>query len=157
RANDSGFDLSPDGSTVALTNNYEVLVLPAAGNRPPLTLAPFEAVRGVSLSADGTWATVTQPSSVLEQTIWNTKTGSVAGKVDTPGLFAKSGEWVANTRRRWTPPGWGEGPRLGMPKDLLPLAASPDGTALAFTKKEGVIHLVSPGDGRILARLESPD
>ena len=163
RGGGPGLACSADGRTTVVATLRGALVL-RPDRAEPVALQLHEDgrddVRDVAVSPDGRWVAACSHSS-RGVCVWEVGTGSIALEVPVEGpaaaVFSPDGKWLAAGGKEacqvWTVGSWEKGRRI----DGAASAFSPDGATLAVETGRGIVRLVDPQTGQLIAQLEDPN
>jgi serine/threonine protein kinase/WD40 repeat protein len=159
--------LSSDGRWVAAANfpagAVSIYEVHAPANRFRLTNHPN--IQSVSISPDGRWVAAGnwKRSGVK---VWEFESRRVVCELPTPSsawvTFSPDNHWLAvggESYDLWETRTWKRKFTIGRtrPEGSVALAFSPDARTLAIGIEPGVVRLIAPDTGELLADLEGPD
>jgi tetratricopeptide (TPR) repeat protein len=91
------FNVSQDGTTIAVSDHVRALVLRKDSNQLPVVLAPMDDVRYVDVSPDGRWA-ITHVNNIGDYRMWDTHTGELVARPKSPEeVINRNGVWNVET------------------------------------------------------------
>ncbi len=164
RGGGPGLACSADGRVTAVATLRGVMVWRPDHSAEPIALQLHEDSRDdvsdVAVSPDGHWIAACSHSSKGVR-VWEVETGVALPPIPVEGpaaaVFSPDGKWLAAGGKEdchvWTVGSWEKGRRI----DGAASAFAPDGSMLAVETGRGVVRLVDPQTGKIIAQLEDPN
>jgi WD40 repeat protein len=156
----NGLACSRDGRIIASAHGNGGVVLHRGRRDWLVELAPHADVRFIALSPDEKWA-VTGGHNGFGVKVWEAATGKLFREL-IPDIslsavgFSPDGNWLATTGggvRLWHVNDWSEAAYLGG----TAFAFSHDSRLMAVETGQGLVRLLEPATGRVVAQLDDPN
>ena len=160
------FDVSHDGSTIAISTGDEVVLHVLGCLEESKRLGARADIRRVAFSPDGK-RVVTGEWASGKARVWDVASGKLLHTFEEPYFchvnYSPDGKWIATNSTRvriWSAGTWelqSELPTDGRSISGVNIAFSPDGQMIAVSDSNAKINFFDPSDGRKIFELTDPN